>query len=423
MRPRVEILGLFERLEDPLDIIGGDAGTAIDDPDLGSIAVHGDLHDDLAVVRRERERVLDELLHDAQAGRAVQRGHHGSGRCLDPDPGVALGRLAGERDHVGPLGQARLDGCLETVHETGEPLGALRERAQGLVELLALHGSPLEGLRQPEDHRHRGPQLVAQAADQLLAPRGALQQRLLRQLELPGAPTLAFESLGQLFDHGGGDRRREQRPAGGRPLDRPDDLVAVGVLQDVARGTGDEHVSHRALLLDAGERDDPQGRTERLQAPGRLDAVHHGHPHIHEDHVGSEGADELHGLQAGTCLADHREVLALEQGGQGITEGHVVVHHQDPNRDGHRRGRGRLHPHDLRMGAAYSARHPADARFASVDSLVGWMGDTGTNPPVSRWSRRVAPRSRLLRPPAGFGCYPRTQTCPSAHRLRPAGGI
>ncbi len=108
----------------------------------------------------------------------------------------------------------------------------------------------LQALGEAEDHRDRRPQLVPEPADQLLAARRPLQQRLLRHLQLARPPAPALERLGQLLDHGGRDLGGQQRPARGRPPDRVQDLVAVGVLQDVAGGAGHQHVADRPLLLE-----------------------------------------------------------------------------------------------------------------------------------------------------------------------------
>ena len=101
------------------------------------------------------------------------------------------------------------------------------------------------------------PELVPEAGDELVSARRTLEERLLRHLELAGAAPLAFEGLRELVDHGGGDLGGDDAATHRRLMDRVQDLVAVGVLQDVAARAGHQHVAHRSLVLRAGERDDP----------------------------------------------------------------------------------------------------------------------------------------------------------------------
>ena len=71
------------------------------------------------------------------------------------------------------------------------------------LEVLGRELAALHRLGDPEDHRDRRAELVADAADQLLAVRGALEQRFLGHLELAGPASLAIERVGQLLDHDG----------------------------------------------------------------------------------------------------------------------------------------------------------------------------------------------------------------------------
>ena len=66
-----------------------------------------------------------------------------------------------------------------------------------------------------------------------------------------------------------------------------------------------------------------------LQAPGRLDAVHHRHPHVHQHDVGLGCGDELQRLGAVARLADDHELVGVQQRDQGVAEARVVVHDQD----------------------------------------------------------------------------------------------
>ena len=122
------------------------------------------------------------------------------------------------------------------------------------------------------------------------------------------------------------------------------DLVAVGVLEHVARRSGDEHVADRALILEPGERHDPEVRIERLEPAGRLDAVHHGHPHVHQHDVGLGRGDQLQRLGAVARLPHHHELVGVEERDEGVAEPRVVVH--DQHADTLARGRrSPLHQH------------------------------------------------------------------------------
>ena len=117
-----------------------------------------------------------------------------------------------------------------------EALGAHHEGAEHLLALLARPGPLGQGLRHPEDHGDGRAELVAEPAHELVTTGSPLEERLLRELELPGAASLALEGLGELADHAGRDLGRDHPAARGRLADRVEDLVAVGVLQDVAGG-------------------------------------------------------------------------------------------------------------------------------------------------------------------------------------------
>ena len=189
-----------------------------------------------------------------------------------------------------------------------------------------------ERLGHPEDHGHRGPELVREPGDELVAPGRALHERGLRGFELPDPAPLALERLGELLDHARGHLGGQERPSFGGPADGGQDLVAVGVLQDVARGPGDEHAADDLLILVARERDDPEVGEVRLEQARGLDAVHRWHPDVHQDHVGRERTHEPEGLRARARLAHHLQVAGLEEGQEGFAEAGIVVHDEDPDR-------------------------------------------------------------------------------------------
>jgi hypothetical protein len=173
---------------------------------------------------------------------------------------------------------------------------------------------------------------MREPGDELLPPGRALHECGLRGLEILDPATLPLQRLGQLLDHARGHLGGQERPSLGGPGDGGQDLVAVGVLQDVARGPGDEHAADDLLVLVARERDDPEVGEVRLEQTRGLDAVHRGHPDVHQDHVGRERTHEREGLRARARLAHHLEVAGLEEGQEGFAEAGVVVHDENPDR-------------------------------------------------------------------------------------------
>jgi hypothetical protein len=185
-----------------------------------------------------------------------------------------------------------------------------------------------------EDHRDRRPELVGQPGDELLPSRRTLDERVLRCLQLPRTPALAFERCGELLDHVRRHSRRQERPSLRGAADGGQDLVAVGVLQDVPGGAGDEHPADDLLVLVSRERDDAQVGEIRLQQPGRLDPIHRRHPDVHQHDIGREQANEAERLHARAGLTDHLEVPRLEQRQERLTEAGVVVDDEHPDRPG-----------------------------------------------------------------------------------------
>ena len=180
----VQLLGLLQRFEDPLQGVLGDPGAQVDDADLDAGGRFLDPDADRILLPGELEPVLDELLEDAEGGDAVECREHRPAGTLHMDPWRDPGDLLGDVDHVGVLGEARLDHALEAGHEPSESLRAHDQRAEHLLPLIR-GARPLgKGLRHPEDHGDGGSELVAEPAHELVAPGGAFEQCLLCQLEL-----------------------------------------------------------------------------------------------------------------------------------------------------------------------------------------------------------------------------------------------
>ena len=80
---------------------------------------------------------------------------------------------------------------------------------------------------------------------------------------------------------------REQGVPAGDRTDRVDELLGVGVLEQEAARPGPQGVEEVVVAVEGREHDDP-AEVRRDDRPGRLDAVHHRHLHVHEDDVGCE---------------------------------------------------------------------------------------------------------------------------------------
>ena len=107
-----------------------------------------------------------------------------------------------------------------------------------------------------------------------------------------------------------------------------------------------------------------RARDGRLETPGGLDAVHLGHPDVHQHHVGRQCPDQVDRLRTGGGLPDDLEVPAVEQGGQRFAEPVVVVHDDE--------------------------------------SVVAVHGRTGGAPDRLHARRMVPSGARAYRPPSGF---------------------
>ena len=97
---------------------------------------------------------------------------------------------------------------------------------------------------------------------------------------------------------------------------------------------GPQRLVHVLVEVERRQDHDP-GRRERLVAgdpAGRLEAVHHRHPDVHQHHVGVLAGGEGDGLGAVARLADDLDVgLAGEQHREAAAHEHLVVgdHHPD----------------------------------------------------------------------------------------------
>jgi hypothetical protein len=140
-------------------------------------------------------------------------------------------------------------------------------------------------------------------AEDLELARGQLVEALGRRRRGGGA--------GELLDQPLGDRRRQQRLAGGHDADARRELLGRHVLEQEAAGAGAQRLVDVLVEVERGEHEDA-GR--RVPARGDhlargLDAVELGHADVHEHDVGLEPARGVDRLAAVGRLADDVEVL------------------------------------------------------------------------------------------------------------------
>ena len=271
------------------------------------------------------------------------------------------------------------------------------QRVEDLVELLVVEPSTAKRLREAQEDRHRGAELMTDPADQLLPACPALEQRFLRDLQLPRPPSVRVREprCSCSITVGVTSGEMSAAPARGTP-DRVDDLVALGILEHVARRSRNQHLAHGALLFEPGERDDLERGVQGLQPARGLDPVHLWHADVHQDDVGSQLVDELDRLDAVRRLADDLEVLAAEEGSERTPEAVVVVDHEDANATG--QGKGALR-HVQRVRRAKGSRYPTVVGFLRGTRVwAGWPRPssrraTGDSPPA--WSDGAEPAAIL----------------------------
>ena len=153
---------------------------------------------------------------------------------------------------------------------------------------------------------------------------------------------------GQLSGFGRGSPSAEQGPGHlrveGRTTRRcgPDgveDLLWVGVLQEIAVRAGIERVHDAALLRERRQHHHPALGVPRLDLPGRLHAVEHRHRQVHQHHVDHAGVHRGDRLLAIANAAHELQIArSAKELFETVTHDAVVVDHQHLDRLGHDAG-------------------------------------------------------------------------------------
>ena len=128
--------------------------------------------------------------------------------------------------------------------------------------------------------------------------------------------------------------RGDQGVAGGDDPHRLEQVDGQRVLQQEPAGPGPQRLVHVLVEVERRQDHDPGGR-QRLVAgdpAGRLEAVHHRHPDVHQHHVGVLAGGEGDGFGTVARLADDLDVgFAGEQHREAAAHERLVVgdHHPD----------------------------------------------------------------------------------------------
>ena len=136
------------------------------------------------------------------------------------------------------------------------------------------------------------------------------------------------------FDEPAHDRRRQERLATGHHGDRVDQVGRVDVLEQEARGTGPQRLGDLLVLTEGHQHEDPAAGVRGGDPPGGLDAVQHGHPDVHQHHLGALARDQVERLAPVRRLSDDLDGgrLVQDQPQSGPDQGLVV----DDRHRGHR---------------------------------------------------------------------------------------
>ncbi len=171
------------------------------------------------------------------------------------------------------------------------------------------------------------------------APRHVDQHLALALGELlePGRRTARRRAVGpadEVGDEPAGDRRRQERLAGGDDPHGGDQLLGRRVLEQEPAGTCPQRVVDVLVEVEGGEHQHLRGllRLGPGQAPGRLDPVEVRHADVHEDDVGHRLPVALERLDAVGRLGDDLQVgLGVEDHAEAGADECLVVHHEEPD--------------------------------------------------------------------------------------------
>src|SRR2546430_349403 len=106
-------------------------------------------------------------------------------------------------------------------------------------------------------------------------------------------------------------------------------------LEDITQGPGSERSIHVVRVRVHGQEYDPRRGTRRLEFPGCLDAVQHGHGDVEHDHVGLEPGGFVHQRLPVANGLEHLE-MRFEMSSDGSEEVTMVIGQEYAHTDGPR---------------------------------------------------------------------------------------
>ena len=143
---------------------------------------------------------------------------------------------------------------------------------------------------------------------------------------LPGRP--AGAGVGEGGEQAGGDVRRDERVAGRGGVHGLGQQRGTGVLEEEPARARTEGGVHVLVEVEGGDDDHRERIGDGRSGEGvrRLDAVHAGHAHVEQAHVGAQAPGELDGAAAVGGLAGHLDArLGVQDHGQPGAHDLLVV--------------------------------------------------------------------------------------------------
>ena len=146
--------------------------------------------------------------------------------------------------------------------------------------------------------------------------------------------TVAGAAACETLDQAAREHRRDQGVAMRRGPDAEQELFRTRVLQQETSGTGAQRVENVLTDVEGSEHHHPgRVRAERDDPPGRLEAIHPGHPDIHEYDVRARPGHLANRRDPVLGLADHLKVgLSLDEHADTGAHQRLVIGDQDPDR-------------------------------------------------------------------------------------------
>src|SRR5215813_3119423 len=228
---------------------------------------------------------LSAAIPETYRPRALPRHTAGNTSCSSVPPGLARGGsgdagLVGDHDQLDPVAAVQLG---------QEPAHVRLDRGHAQVQARGDLGVGHPGGDQREH---------------LALALGELRKHLIARRRYGTWPA------GELGDQAPGDARRQQRLSAGDHPDGFEQLLRRCVLEDEPAGPVAQGFEDVLVLVEGGHHEDPGQRVLPAVEDdlGGFQAVHDGHPDVHQHHVGPQGPGLAYRLDPVTGLADDLQI-------------------------------------------------------------------------------------------------------------------